>query len=192
MEWFSNLIFEFNDAQILFGMLGFKKSTPYGGARKLRLTLPPVCREGLCNKMVIWEKNPTPKLSTWFMDDPQKSKLCKGGNLLWWMTVRFNKGSAKNSISFLIAAQILLNWDYVFSQWVLYTLPWKILSPPVSVWSKTTLNTDVLKIVLGTTKATNFQQKKLSGKPAPPTLPVLRVVLLHKEADGERLFIGSV
>ena len=23
---------------------GFKKATPYGGARKLRLTLPPVCR----------------------------------------------------------------------------------------------------------------------------------------------------
>ena len=40
------MIFEFNDAQILFGMFqGFKKATPYGGARKLRLTLPPVCRE---------------------------------------------------------------------------------------------------------------------------------------------------
>ena len=57
------------------------------------------------------------------------------------MTVKFNKGSAKNSISFLIAAQILLNWDSVFSQWVLYTLPRKCLTPPASVWSKTTLNT---------------------------------------------------
>ena len=39
------MIFEFNDAQILFGMFqGFKKATPYGGARKLRLTLPPVRR----------------------------------------------------------------------------------------------------------------------------------------------------
>ena len=28
--------------------------------------------------------------------------------------------------------------------------------------------------------------------PAPPTLPVLRVVLLHTEASGERLFRGSV
>ena len=29
---------------------GFKKATPYGGARKLRLTLPPVCRvqQGCC------------------------------------------------------------------------------------------------------------------------------------------------
>ena len=39
------MIFEFNDAQILFGMFeGFKKATPYGGAKKLRLTLPPVRR----------------------------------------------------------------------------------------------------------------------------------------------------
>ena len=46
MESISNLIFEFNDAQILFGMFqGFKKATPYGGARKLRLTHPPVRRE---------------------------------------------------------------------------------------------------------------------------------------------------
>ena len=45
MEWISNLIFEFNDAQILFGMFQeFKKATPYGGARKLRLTLPPAHR----------------------------------------------------------------------------------------------------------------------------------------------------
>ena len=45
MEWISNLIFELNDAQILFGMFqGFKKATPYGGAKKLRLTLPPVRR----------------------------------------------------------------------------------------------------------------------------------------------------
>ena len=34
------------DDQILFGMFqGFKKATPYGGTRKLRLTLPPECRE---------------------------------------------------------------------------------------------------------------------------------------------------
>ena len=46
MELISNLVFEFNDAQILFGMFqGFKKATPYGGARKLRLTPPPVRRE---------------------------------------------------------------------------------------------------------------------------------------------------
>ena len=39
------MIFEFNDAQILFGMFqGFKKVTPLGGAKKLRLTLPPVRR----------------------------------------------------------------------------------------------------------------------------------------------------
>ena len=37
------MIFEFNDAQILFGMFqGFKKVTLLGGAKKLRLTLPPV------------------------------------------------------------------------------------------------------------------------------------------------------
>ena len=48
MDWISNMIFESNDSQILFGMFqGFKKATPYGGANKLRLTLPPVCREGL-------------------------------------------------------------------------------------------------------------------------------------------------
>ena len=42
------MIVEFNDAQILFGMFqGFKKATPYGGARKLRLTLPPVCHDSL-------------------------------------------------------------------------------------------------------------------------------------------------
>ena len=41
MEWISNLIFEFNDAQILFGMVqGFKKTTPYGRAWKLRLSRP--------------------------------------------------------------------------------------------------------------------------------------------------------
>ena len=40
------MIFEFNDAQILFAMFqGFKKVTPLGGAKKLRLTLPPVRRE---------------------------------------------------------------------------------------------------------------------------------------------------
>ena len=40
------MIFEFNDAQILFGMFqGFKKVTPLGGAKKLRLTLPPVRRD---------------------------------------------------------------------------------------------------------------------------------------------------
>ena len=45
MEWISNLIFECNDSQILFGIFqGFKKATPYGGARKLRVTLSPVCR----------------------------------------------------------------------------------------------------------------------------------------------------
>ena len=39
------MIFEFNDAQILFGMFqGFKKVTPLGGAKKLRLTPPPVLR----------------------------------------------------------------------------------------------------------------------------------------------------
>ena len=39
------MVFEFNDAKVLFGMFqGFKKATPYEGARKLRLTLPPVCR----------------------------------------------------------------------------------------------------------------------------------------------------
>ena len=39
------MIFEFNDAQILFGMFqGIKKVTPLGGAKKLRLTLPPVRR----------------------------------------------------------------------------------------------------------------------------------------------------
>ena len=38
-----NLIFEYNEAQILFGMFqGFKKITLYGGARKLRLILFPV------------------------------------------------------------------------------------------------------------------------------------------------------
>ena len=43
MEWIANLIFEFNDDQILFGMFQrFKKATPYGGTRKLRLTLPPM------------------------------------------------------------------------------------------------------------------------------------------------------
>ena len=45
LESISNLIFKFNDAQILFGMFqGFKKRTPHGGARKLRLNLPPVRR----------------------------------------------------------------------------------------------------------------------------------------------------
>ena len=39
------MIFEFSDSQILFGMCQeFQKATPYGGARKLRLNLPPVCR----------------------------------------------------------------------------------------------------------------------------------------------------
>ena len=41
------MIFEFNDAQILFGMFqGFKKVTPLGGAKKFRLTLSPVRRGG--------------------------------------------------------------------------------------------------------------------------------------------------
>ena len=36
-------ILEFNDNIGYFDMFqGFKKATPYGGARKLRLTLPPV------------------------------------------------------------------------------------------------------------------------------------------------------
>ena len=53
MEWISNSIFEFKDAQILFGMFQrFKKAIPYGGAKKLRLTLPPVRREGLCTLKV--------------------------------------------------------------------------------------------------------------------------------------------
>ena len=44
------MIFEFNDPQILFGMFqGFKNTTPYGGTRKLRLTLPPVCCENETN-----------------------------------------------------------------------------------------------------------------------------------------------
>ena len=43
MEQNSNLIFEFNDAQILFGMFqGFKKVTPYGCAWKLSLSHPSV------------------------------------------------------------------------------------------------------------------------------------------------------
>ncbi len=51
MEGISNLIFEFNDTQILCGMFqGSKKATPYGGARKLRLTLPPVCRVAVVKK----------------------------------------------------------------------------------------------------------------------------------------------
>ena len=41
MKWILNLIFEFNDAEILFGMFqGFKKAIPYGRAWKLRLSRP--------------------------------------------------------------------------------------------------------------------------------------------------------
>ena len=50
-------IFEFNDNIGYFDMFqGFKKAIPYGGARKLRLTLPPVC----CGMHMIW--------SLWFME----------------------------------------------------------------------------------------------------------------------------
>ena len=39
------LILEFNDNKGYFDMFqGFKKATPYGGTRKLRLTQPPVRR----------------------------------------------------------------------------------------------------------------------------------------------------
>ena len=42
-------ILEFNDNIGYFDMFqGFKKATSYGGARKLRLTQPPVCRVLLC------------------------------------------------------------------------------------------------------------------------------------------------
>ena len=48
------MIFEFNDAQILFGMFqGFKKVTPLGGAKKLRLTLPPVRRVAIYDEIEV-------------------------------------------------------------------------------------------------------------------------------------------
>ena len=48
-------IFEFNDNIGYFDMFqGFKKATPYGGARKLRLTQPPVRRDNEPSLKKLW------------------------------------------------------------------------------------------------------------------------------------------
>ena len=62
------MIFEFNDAQILFGMFqGFKKVTPFGRAKKLRLTLPPVRRAKKVWATLFYENPFNHKIKTYFV-----------------------------------------------------------------------------------------------------------------------------